>query len=519
MTKLEIFLLFIIIVTQWALSYYTHYPLYGFDDANITQAYAQNIVNGHGYVYNIGGERVEGSTSILWTFVNVIAFLTTSPIEFLQLISVLVVVCIMVVSTLIIKEITNSTYATQINLISFNFFPFFFGWGLFSLMDTNLFILLIVLAVYTIICPPTSKSFKTMFLVLFILPLARPEGVLVSIGVLLVWVLFYSDRYKRVSLGPALLVCIISSLLLITVIRLYYFGYPFPNTYYAKTSNDQVGQIIQGLYYLKTTVMMPQIFTMLILFGLSSVFFISSKNTAIRNYIFSVSLIILGAVITYVYLGGDHFKGGRFFQFVIPLILPVVSVFVVETLSEALNRKSKFKFIISAPIGIVIMVIIFGQYFVSGGGFRHEFRIAENGREQSMYINQLFGDSMSLGLTAAGGTRMGYDGIIYDVLGLNWVEMAHSEKSTNTSLLKNHGGFDGGVFLKKKLDIFAPEMKSCSEILKLGFFDKFRQEITLGVTLTEEFKSIYDVYCDDRITFFGLKKHHHLFLSLNFKTV
>ena len=34
-------------------------PEIGFDDANITQAYAKHIAQGHGYVYNVGGERVE----------------------------------------------------------------------------------------------------------------------------------------------------------------------------------------------------------------------------------------------------------------------------------------------------------------------------------------------------------------------------------------------------------------------------------------------------------------------------
>ena len=46
----------------------------GIDDANITQAYARNLAAGHGYVYNIGSERVEGSTSLLWTLINTSAF-------------------------------------------------------------------------------------------------------------------------------------------------------------------------------------------------------------------------------------------------------------------------------------------------------------------------------------------------------------------------------------------------------------------------------------------------------------
>ena len=56
-----------------AFSYWVLGPQVGIDDANITQVYARNIAAGHGYVYNIGGERVEGSTSLLWTLINAAA--------------------------------------------------------------------------------------------------------------------------------------------------------------------------------------------------------------------------------------------------------------------------------------------------------------------------------------------------------------------------------------------------------------------------------------------------------------
>ena len=56
-------------------------PKIGFDDANITLNYAENIAAGHGYVYNIGGERVEGSTSPLWTAINTGAYFLPVPPE------------------------------------------------------------------------------------------------------------------------------------------------------------------------------------------------------------------------------------------------------------------------------------------------------------------------------------------------------------------------------------------------------------------------------------------------------
>ena len=43
---------------------YHGFPTLGTDDANIFFGYAANLVDGHGFVYNACGERVEGFTSL-----------------------------------------------------------------------------------------------------------------------------------------------------------------------------------------------------------------------------------------------------------------------------------------------------------------------------------------------------------------------------------------------------------------------------------------------------------------------
>ena len=40
-------------------------PLVGMDDANIGFRYARNLAEGQGFVFNPGGERIEGVTSLL----------------------------------------------------------------------------------------------------------------------------------------------------------------------------------------------------------------------------------------------------------------------------------------------------------------------------------------------------------------------------------------------------------------------------------------------------------------------
>src|SRR5919108_54282 len=62
------------------------YPLIGIDDANIYFVYAKNLANGHGFVYNVGGERVEGFTSLLWTLIAAMAFKFSAYPELILLI-------------------------------------------------------------------------------------------------------------------------------------------------------------------------------------------------------------------------------------------------------------------------------------------------------------------------------------------------------------------------------------------------------------------------------------------------
>ena len=48
----------------------------------------------------------------------------------------------------------------------------------------------------------------------------------------------------------ALFGAVFVTLAALTVARLQYFGYPFPNTYYAKVSSNPIDNIAQGLHYL-----------------------------------------------------------------------------------------------------------------------------------------------------------------------------------------------------------------------------------------------------------------------------
>ena len=65
-------------------------PATGIDDANIFLVYAQNLSAGAGFVFNPGGERVEGFTSLAWVLICAAAYrIAGSPERLLLVINVL----------------------------------------------------------------------------------------------------------------------------------------------------------------------------------------------------------------------------------------------------------------------------------------------------------------------------------------------------------------------------------------------------------------------------------------------
>lgn len=53
----------------------------GIDDANIFKVYAQNLSNGFGFVFQPGGERVEGFTSLLFVLLLSLLYSITGVIS------------------------------------------------------------------------------------------------------------------------------------------------------------------------------------------------------------------------------------------------------------------------------------------------------------------------------------------------------------------------------------------------------------------------------------------------------
>src|SRR5689334_7717030 len=224
--------------------------LTGIDDANIYFVYAKNLANGHGFVYNVGGERVEGFTSLLWTLICTLAFKFSSQPELILLVInvVTISVGIAVALTYLQNDFLITQKSWQIRILWSGIFlvlllssPRYIVWNTITLMENGLWsTLLLVTTIFVIIGHASRRAINFGFIpFLILLVLTRPESILwgfIFVGVIYIRLAFAKGPITALKdLAPSVL-CFIISVVLMTLFRLQYFGYPLPNTYYAKVS-------------------------------------------------------------------------------------------------------------------------------------------------------------------------------------------------------------------------------------------------------------------------------------------
>jgi hypothetical protein len=252
---------FVLAAASW---YVNGKSFIGIDDANIYMVYMKNFSEGHGFVYNVGGERVEGFTSLFWTFIGSFIFLISSSPEFIFLGLNLVIVAY--TFYLVVDHIEKAN-ANRKNIISSNswFFllaigstPGFIDWTIISLMETGLWTIIITALSLKIISFQAAQNnriyYITFNILLVSLLLCRPESMLISPVFILLngfnqFLVCRSIKKVSINFTLSILVLIITLSTLLAW-RYTYFGYLFPNTYYAKVSLDWLDNLKAGIKYL-----------------------------------------------------------------------------------------------------------------------------------------------------------------------------------------------------------------------------------------------------------------------------
>lgn len=524
-----------------ALTYYWsfyNFAVTGIDDANIYFVYADNLSNGFGFVYNPGGERVEGFSSILWTLIATGAFylsdlLSIPPESLLLILNISLTTLIATASLALLNQFIPATNPKWLIPAPFLLLlltaPNFVFWNTISLMETALWCALLTLSTVVVLQPEINFSTTSKLLTgLIVLQLfTRPESylwVFVFASIFFVRQLQTSDIRSAFRVIWLPLVAIGGTIGLITTFRFSYFGFPFPNTYYAKVSSSILWNIQEGTLYLVDFLSSNPIVTLAVIAAFAGTFqvipSIFSKEFGRNPFDFLPVLALIGLCIPLL-IGGDHFAGFRFYQPLFPILLlsmfywliPILQKFEnwtqisgvllgsiilgIPLVATPFTSFDLYRTIYSVVIflfayivfrvlpqfktsrewfGVVgnflsrvnyfgltiigLIAILFWQqieFSKAHSDLAYDLFLAVNGQRTGNFIESFFADFDQLptiGAIAAGGIKYGYSGEIVDLLGLNHVQMGHSEGDRQG--LKNHAAFNEAVFYELSPDLVTP---------------------------------------------------------------
>ncbi|WP_372574000.1 hypothetical protein [Ruegeria jejuensis] len=473
-------------------------PAIGIDDAAITRSYAENVANGAGYVYNVGGERVEGSTAFLWVAILTLAYSLTPTPELLIIALCAVFALVAVYTTLRLARALadwleiDPRPAIWVLAACLLASPGYFMWSVWTMMELALWSMLLIWMVSLLarLVEDDRGQGHTLCLLVaaLLMPLVRPEGIAAAIG-LLVLSLLLAPRFWR-ALGVGVLAAL-ASFVAVTAFRLSYFGQPFPNTFYAKVSSDKVQGLKDGLKYLLDFLLSSPFVEIFVVIWLGGVLWALISATQARpgaRALLVAGAAVFGILLVYAALGGDHFVLWRFYQPVAPLLPLCLALLVAAGVTQARSSALRGPAVLAAGAAAIgLLMAGWMQYYQSRFNIRKEYTLVEQGLGFGHFLNEIE-PLPTIGVGPAGGIALAYNGEILDLLGLNWVEMAHANPVKVG--MRNHASFDKDTFWKHAPDVLAAFNRPCAEGNSLAFWSHADNAFD-GLYSDDKFRSAY----------------------------
>jgi len=224
------------------------------DDAFITFRYAENLANGHGLVFNPGGNPVEGYSNFLWTVLLALCYWfgwQTPAAAFSLGVLSGIGVLLVIYRLLLLMRASSPQIAAAIGL--FATAPSVAIYAT-SGMETLFYTLLLTSFLYFFIREGSAPRLPISGVLAALVCLTRPEGFIV-VSVFVLWRIY--ETFKRTTVSKRNLCIWLGQIAIITipfiVWRYSFYGYLLPMTVYAKVTSDQgyrgVRQILGGIRY------------------------------------------------------------------------------------------------------------------------------------------------------------------------------------------------------------------------------------------------------------------------------
>ena len=294
------------------------------DDAYISFRYARNLMEGHGLVFNVG-ERVEGYTNFLWTVLLAPFIGLGSPPA---PVAVLGGLAFGGITLWLVYRMGKRVMGSWVGAMAALFLALDGSFALWSVggMETAMFTCLVLMAAMAYLHEQSSPRYRPLSGLLFALAaMTRPEGVMlfaVTVGHQ-VLVRLHEERrpFQPRDLGRILLFGGLWGSYFLG--RWWYYGFPLPNTFYAKVSlQGPRAQFLRGLRYVLT-------FARIHLGYVAWLPLVVVMLRRLDRWVTYAVCVLLAYGAYVVYVGGDWSVG----RFLVP-VLPFFYLLLAQGLAE-----------------------------------------------------------------------------------------------------------------------------------------------------------------------------------------
>ena len=319
------------------------------DDSFILFRHVVNFVNGGGITFNIG-QRMQGFTSPLWFFVlGIFSFLTNDYLMTFMVVNICTTLLGFLVLLYVEYKINNNNIPLFSPLILLVFSYSYIDFSSSGLENAMAHLLVSVL--FLIVASSNQKYYRLMLFVIFaLLMLTRLDYLFLILPFAL---LLAFDRFSLNSESIKKLIYDVSPGILVIVVwivfSLFYFGFPLPNTYYAKLEAGYALEdyLVRGMWYFWDLRFDPSSF-IIIITGLLV------AAISLKKELIALAMGMILYMMYIVYIGGD-FMRGRFFSV---LVLLSIGLMIVAFSKKTMHDWIKQACIIGVIISITIVAFV-----------------------------------------------------------------------------------------------------------------------------------------------------------------
>jgi 4-amino-4-deoxy-L-arabinose transferase-like glycosyltransferase len=413
------------------------------DDAYIYLRYAQNLAGGEGIVYNVG-ERVEGYTTFVWVVLlgagGALGLDLLILAKLLGTAFALAALGLLASAHLFVEGITPRTSAVATLLLgSCGAFTAWATGGMDATMVGFFSTLIFMLHAWAMQAPGDRSRAWVVGAVGGLAVVARPECVLVLsvLGADRLW----SDVRRRDWSSAHMVGAFLVVYAPYYAWRYSYYGYPLPNTFYAKVGATSA-QLARGAEYVGRFFWSSLALSLVALASIPLLGRLSRQvpRAAVLPAAFVLHTIYVLAV------GGDAMPAFRFFVSVVPLLCLAAAL----VLMELAPRRPWLLIAV-----VVVTAVNLGQTAFGPDVNRaiRQAKVGDVGREVGLWLRESMPPDTLIAINAAGAIAYYSELPVVDMLGLNDPHIAHRQMPRMGQGMAGHEKGDGAYVLSREPDL------------------------------------------------------------------